>query len=206
MDEQISGGLLMYPLYLRFSNFGGLFFVKRKVVFEICIVGILAALSVILESVSIKISLFGGVNTYRITFYGIPLMISGIVFGLKVGFFTSFVTAFITQIIISEYGITLTTPLWMLSTMCWGIMPAFVTYIFKNNKKFYIIAFAVIFGALCASLMNSIALIVDGKVYNYPVNLTFINILIRLLLSVITTFIYIPLLYILSNKIEKLQI
>ncbi len=175
---------------------------KRKLVYEICIVGILSSLAVILESVSIPISLFGGVNTYRITFYGIPLMIAGILFNIKVGTLTSFVTAFITQIIISEYGITLTTPLWMLSTMCWGLIPSIIMYLFKYNKKLLSVSLCVIAGALFASLVNSIALIVDGKIYNYPVNLTFINIIIRLILSIVTTFVYIPLLYILTNKIK----
>ena len=150
---------------------------KRKLVYEICIIGILASLSIILEKISIPISLFGGINTYRITFYGIPLMIAGILFNFRVSFFTSLVTAFVTQIIISEYGITITTPLWMVSTMCWGIFPALIIYLFKYNKRLFVISLAVIFGALSASLMNSIALIVDGKVYHYPVNLTFINII-----------------------------
>ena len=176
---------------------------KRKTIYEICIVGILASLAIILEKVSIPISLFGGVNTYRITFYGIPLMIASILFNLRVGFFTSLVTAFVTQVIISEYGVTLTTPLWMLATLAWGIFPGLVMYIFKYSKKFYVISFAVISGALLASLANSLALIIDGKVYNYPVNLTFINIVLRLVFSIITTFVYIPLLYILTNKIKN---
>ena len=76
---------------------------RKKIIYNIVISSLLAAMAVVLEKIGIKIPLMGSMPTLRISFYGLPLMIAGIIFGLKTGIISGFITAFITQIILSVY-------------------------------------------------------------------------------------------------------
>ena len=78
---------------------------RQKIIFNIVIASILAAMALVLEKLGIKIPLLGNTTTLRISFYGLPLMIAGIIFGYKTGLLSGLIMAIISQLVLSEYGI-----------------------------------------------------------------------------------------------------
>lgn len=162
----------------------------------------LAACAVILEKLSVNLSLGSSNYNIKLTLYGLPLLLAGMVYGIKTGFLTGLVTGFITQIILSQYGIGPTTPIWMLAPMIWGTLSALFIKLFKNKFSWYSIIITILATAVIVSLFNSLALYLDALILHYPHNLTIVLIFIRLGLSIVSSVIYIPLVYILIKRIH----
>ena len=76
---------------------------KKNEILNITICSIMAAVSIILEKF-VSLDLGMGI---KLTFYGLPLMIVGIMFGVKLGLLTGMVTGAIIQLT-SPYGISVT--------------------------------------------------------------------------------------------------
>lgn len=176
---------------------------RKKVIFNIVVASILAAMALVLEKLGIKIPLLGSTTTLRISFYGLPLMIAGIIFGFKTGLLAGFITATISQLILSDYGITPTTPLWMLAYIVFGVLSGLIIKLFKGKISIISIITAVVITSICVSLANSLALYVDGIVFDYDTKITFVLIISRIFVSMIVACIYVPLLYILSKRLKK---
>lgn len=176
---------------------------RKKIIFNIVIASILAAMALVLEKLGIKIPLLGNTTTLRISFYGLPLMIAGIIFGYKTGLLAGLIMAIISQLVLSEYGITPTTPLWMIAPIIFGLLSGLIIKIFKDKISVISILISVVITSIFVSLANSLALYVDGIVFDYDTKITFVLIMIRILSSIIVACIYIPILYILSKRLKK---
>ena len=176
---------------------------RQKIIFNIVIASILAAMALVLEKLGIKIPLLGNTTTLRISFYGLPLMIAGIIFGYKTGLLAGLIMAIISQLVLSEYGITPTTPLWMIAPIIFGLLSGLIIKIFKDKISVISILISVVITSILVSLANSLALYVDGIVFDYDTKITFVLIIIRILSSIVVACIYIPILYILSKRLKK---
>ena len=176
---------------------------RKKLIFNIVIASILAAMALVLEKLGIKIPLLGNTTTLRISFYGLPWMIAGIIFGYKTGLLAGLIMAIISQLVLSEYGITPTTPLWMIAPILFGLLSGLIIKIFKDKISVISILISVVVTSIFVSLSNSLALYVDGIVFDYDTKITFVLIMIRILSSIIVACIYIPVLYILSKRLKK---
>lgn len=176
---------------------------RKKLIFNIVVASILAAMALVLEKLGIKIPLLGNTTTLRISFYGLPLMIAGIIFGYKTGLLAGLIMAMISQLILSDYGITPTTPLWMIAPILFGLLSGLIIKIFKDKISVISILVSVVITSIFVSLSNSLALYVDGIVFDYDTKITFVLIMIRILSSIIVACIYIPVLYILSKRLKK---
>lgn len=176
---------------------------RQKIIFNIVIASILAAMALVLEKLGIKIPLLGNTTTLRISFYGLPLMIAGIIFGYKTGLLAGLIMAIISQLVLSEYGITPTTPLWMIAPIIFGLLSGLIIKIFKDKISVISILISVVITSIFVSLANSLALYVDGIVFDYDTKITFVLIMIRILSSIVVACIYIPILYILSKRLKK---
>lgn len=176
---------------------------RQKIIFNIVIASILAAMALVLEKLGIKIPLLGNTTTLRISFYGLPLMIAGIIFGYKTGLLAGLIMAIISQLVLSEYGITPTTPLWMIAPIIFGLLSGLIIKIFKDKISVISILISVVITSILVSLANSLALYVDGIVFDYDTKITFVLIMIRILSSIVVACIYIPILYILSKRLKK---
>lgn len=176
---------------------------RQKIIFNIVIASILAAMALVLEKLGIKIPLLGNTTTLRISFYGLPLMIAGIIFGYKTGLLAGLIMAIISQLVLSEYGITPTTPLWMIAPIIFGLLSGLIIKIFKDKISVISILISVVITSIFVSLANSLALYVDGIVFDYDTKITFVLIIIRILSSIVVACIYIPILYILSKRLKK---
>ena len=177
---------------------------RKKTIFNLVIAAILSAMAVVLQEFGIKIPLFGSTTTLRISFYGLPLMIAGIIFGIKTGFLAGFLTAFISQIILSDYGITPTTPLWMLAAILFGALSGIIVKLFRKSLSFFPILLSVIVTSILVSLANSLALYVDSLVFDYSADITFVLILARIVVSTVMGFVYTPCLYFLAPRLKRI--
>lgn len=179
------------------------YFMRKKIVFMIVMASMLAAIAVVLDKCSFKISLFADKYTLKLTFYGLPLMIAGMIFGPKTGFLAGLITGIVTQIIISEYGFGPTTLIWMVAPILWGWLSGIMMKLLKGNNHLLNIIISVITVSLIVSLFNSFAIYIDSLVYHYSSGLTFALIMIRLLISILIALIYIPCIYMLMKRITK---
>lgn len=162
---------------------------KKITVHEIVLAAILAAASITLNFFSIS-------NLYsRITLYSLPLLVAGIFCGPVVSTLTGVVVGFITQLL-SEYGLTITTPLWMITPVIWSTISWLIFNLFKKKKGSFIsIVVTVVATSLCATAYNTIALWLDGIIMHYPTPLIWATIGTRILTAGIVCIPYIILIY-----------
>lgn len=162
-------------------------------IYEMTICACLAGLAIVLNLP------FCSINTgfTKLTFYGLPLLFSGIMFGRKQGCITGLITGVVLQLI-SEYGIGLTSIVWALAPICWGYFSGlFYKVLDKVNDKMKILLI-VLFSSLIAYIANTLGFFADYLAYKQfnPALLT------RLLAMPITIPVYSVFLYLLNKKRE----
>ena len=81
----------------------------NKKVLKITFCGVMAAMAIALE----KVTALPITNSIKITFYGLPLIVVGILYGFKIGFITGLVSGTVLQLT-SPYGISVSSPFWAL--------------------------------------------------------------------------------------------
>lgn len=167
---------------------------KNEKVYMICVASMMSALSIILDVMSVK------TNSTKITLYSFPLLISGFLFGPWVGLLSGIVSGLIAQVIL--YGFTITTPLWMVAPMLWGFLSGLL--FFKAKKKKYSlwnISWIVVCTSLCVTAWNTLALYIDGLIFQYPTPYVITQLGTRILISMALCVPYIFLLYVIYPRI-----
>lgn len=102
---------------------------KNKKVYTICIASMMAALSIILDVLSVR------TDSSKITLYSLPLLLSGFLFGPWVGLLSGLASGLISQIIL--YGFSVTTPIWIVAPMLWGFLSGMLFHkAFKKERNF----------------------------------------------------------------------
>lgn len=176
---------------------------KKKIVFQITLCAIMAALSIVLErfmSVNVGMHL-------KFTFYGLPLMIIGIIFGPKLGFTTGLVAGIVLQLT-SPYGISLTSPFWALAPIAWGGTSGLLYRAFSQRKEFWVLLFVVIITSLCANLSNTLAMYMETVLIKdpyYTIAAILLDWPIRLLTMIILVVPYTLLVKIIVNNLSFWQ-
>ena len=134
---------------------------------------------------------FGG---FKLTFEHFPVVLGAIMFGPVDGILIGLVGEFINQL--TTFGITPTTILWVLPIMARGAIVGFSTYLFPFmkvkvvTKRSVPIVFAIVcvVSGVVSSCLNTLALYCDSKLFGYyTYALVFGSLLVRLLLSAITS-------------------
>ena len=130
---------------------------RNKRIFSITFCAIMAAMAIALNSVaSVQVT-----HSIKITFYALPLLIAGIMFGPLMGATTGIVAGVILQLI-SPYGISLSSPFWALAPVFWGFISGLCYKIFKKLNRWAAVAIAVTAASISANLVNTIAMIMDS--------------------------------------------
>ncbi len=145
---------------------------------------------------------------FKFTFEAFPILVAGLLMGPIDGLLVGTVGSFIYQLLFSGYGITLTTPLWILPHAISGLIVG--SYAKKNDFELGIrkrILICVI-SAFTVTFLNTVALYIDSRLYGYySKTLVFGNIFVKIAVGIILSIIYssiMPkLLQYLKKKIEQ---
>ena len=170
---------------------------KNKKVYTICIASMMAALSIILDILSVR------TDSSKITLYSLPLLLSGFLFGPWVGLLSGLASGLISQIIL--YGFSVTTPIWIIAPMLWGFLSGILFHkAFKKREKLWVISLVVIITSISATLVNTLAIYLDGLIFHYPTPYVITQLGIRILTSLGLSVAYITLIYLILPNLKPL--
>lgn len=161
---------------------------------QICINGVMAALFIVLDLISVRIG-----NHIKITFSGLPIIISAIYFGPIAGTVVGGMGGLIGQAI-TYAKLSITTPLWILPAIARGFI---VGILYKCFGKKYLSVYIVI-SSLIVSALNTLAIYVDSKIYGYYNPVTFLSgTAFRFISGIITAVVYIAVIYAIMKALDK---
>ncbi len=153
------------------------------------------------------LSIYGTVNlgNMKITLQNIPLLISAFLFGPLEGAIVGGMGMFLNQLL-SQYGITVTTPLWILPHIVCGAYVGVLSHRkkFSINNKFAVLSI-IISALLILTIFNTLALFVDSKIFGYySAAFVFGSLFMRLATAIVSGIIYTLILPPIVKKLEKL--
>ena len=162
-------------------------------VLDLCLCAMMIALHIVLE-------VFGTIrigNELKITFSTLPFVLIGMLCGPLEGLVTGLVGTFLSQLI--TFGITLTTPFWIIPGMLEGLAAGLIYKAFKRKTRFWYIAITVTLSCLVLVIFNLIASYFDGVViWKYwtievLIGLIPMRLLVWVIISIIYTAVTVPL-------------
>lgn len=142
----------------------------------------LTALSVILYFLSARS------DTIAFTIYGLPLLLAGIVFGPVIGGLSGLATGIITQAL--HYGFTITTPLWLLAPLSWGLVSGIISHLMKYQITYKTLICNCLITSFICFAFNTLGIYLDGLIFEYPVALIYTTIILRLINATILSFVF----------------
>ncbi len=159
----------------------------------------LAALCAVLGAVSI--TLFGNL---KLTFENLPILIGALLFGPIDGMLIGGVGTFISQLLFSGYGLTVTTPLWVLPYVVSGLLVGlFAKKVQKSDSKLYMILLLAA-DAIAVTLLNTLAFYIDSKVFGYYSKaMVFGNLIGKIVIGIVKAAAYAYLLPLLFKGLRK---
>ena len=147
----------------------------------------MAALYVGLDFLAVSVSApFGGSMKFSVS--GLPVIIISAFFGPVWGALTGFTGAFLGQMI--TYGFGATTFLWVLPAVARGLSFGFLFKAFKKSIKPHILCIETIISALVVTVINSIVMYIDSKVYGYPAVILGVSLVNRIVAAIITSVVF----------------
>ncbi len=131
------------------------------------------------------------VANFKFTFEAFPILVAALLMGPAAGLMVGGIGSFIYQLFFSGYGITATTPLWILphafSGLIVGLYAKYKKFDLKNSE----IIFISIVSALSVTLLNLLALYVDAKLYGYySYALVFGNLVFKIITGILLAILY----------------
>lgn len=164
--------------------------------YKIALTAIFAALYIILSFITIRL---GNVS---ITLAPLPILVLTLLIGWWAGISVCFIGEFILQV--GLYGLTITTPIWIIGPLLRPCVLSILILIFPSikNKSWKFIIAAVIAG-LFTTAGNTLALYLDALIIGYPFSFVLIETAIRLAVGVATSIILGYLAFVCSKTIGK---
>lgn len=169
--------------------------VKNRPVLRLVLCGVCLALYFILSIVSIN------TQVIKITIDALPVIFIAIVCGPIDGLAVGLLGSFFAQLYL--YGLTVTTPLWILPAGIRGLIVGLMFYHkdVRVHKIRWILT--VIISGLIVTGINTGVIILDAKIFKYPTQITYISTFMRVLTNIVTSLIYIYLVPLLTNALVK---
>ena len=157
---------------------------KEGQVFRITLLGMCLALFIVLNYASFV--LFP--PSIKFSLKGLPIVFVAVVFGPWWAALLGGVSEFFCQLV-SAYGLTPTTPLWILPWVVEGIIVG-ILFKHKDVRKHTILwTITIVVSCVAVTTLNTLALWIDSLVVGYNPKLTAVTIPLRFLNSVITSII-----------------
>lgn len=132
---------------------------KKNEILKLTLCAVMASVSIVLERF---VSLDLGMGL-KLTFYGFPLMVVGVMFGIKMGLVTGLVAGVIIQLT-SPYGVSITSIFWVLAPLAWGVVSAIAYFLLKKKNGIFIFIIVAFVTSLSATLINTVAMILEGLI------------------------------------------
>lgn len=145
---------------------------NKDLTYRMVLIAMCAAIFVVLDRF-VKIELF----TFKFTLSALPVIIIALLYGPVDGLLVGLLGSFISQVL-SEYGLTITTPLWMLPAIVRGLLVGLCK---NKSKKAQIIV--ILLSSLVVTGINTGVMIIDSIIFNYASDAMNIAILISRIVS-----------------------
>ena len=130
-------------------------------------------------------------SNFKFTFEAFPILVAGLLLGPVDGLLVGAIGSTIYQLLFSGYGITPTTPLWVLPHALSGLIVGLYAKYKKYDLDFKHIIFISIISALLVTTLNLLALYVDSKMFGYySKTLVFGNIIFKIITGILLSIIY----------------
>ena len=127
---------------------------------QIALNSVLIAICTVLAGLSVNL---GG--NFKITFESLPVHIGALLFGPINGMLIGGIATFIYQVLLSGYGITATTLLWILPYVVCGLIDGLCALRSQHGRKRLILT--ILLSELTITVLNTFALYVDSRLYGY---------------------------------------
>jgi uncharacterized membrane protein len=177
---------------------------KNKLIYRMSIDAMLIAIYFVLAKFTIPI------GNIRITFATIAIIIPALLFSIP----DTLVIALLGEFIIQWtgiYGLTITTPLWLVPPAIRGLIISTIAYVYKkgedrleNHKVVYSIT--VISAAIITTVLNTLVMFLDAIIIGYPFEFFVVETIIRAAVgigtSIVIGVICIPIVYALNKALK----
>ncbi len=168
-----------------------------NLIHKITLSSVMASLSIILNLISVR------TDSSLYSIYALPLLLTGMLFGPLCGLFAGFTTGFIVQLV--TYGLMPTTILWLLAPMSWGLISGLLAKLFHYKNKPIWIIFNVTISSISALFLNSLGMILDGLIYQYPTEYVYVELGLRCVTATVVGIIYCIILIAILPRLEFLR-
>lgn len=144
-------------------------------------------------------------QNFKFTFEALPILIGALLGGPVDGLLIGGLGSFIYQLLFSGYGLTVTTPLWILPHAASGLLVGLYAKKTNYNYSMTSVVIIAIISALLVTALNTLALYVDSKVFGYySRQLVFAAIPLKILTGVILAVLFSLILPQLLRAIRKM--
>ena len=125
-------------------------------------------------------------QNFKFTFEALPVLIGALLGGPLDGLAVGGIGSFIYQLLFSGYGLTVTTPLWVLPHAISGLIVGLYAKARRYDYSFVSVVIIAALSALLVTALNTLALYIDAKVFGYYSNaLVFGSLPLKILTGII---------------------
>jgi len=162
----------------------------------------LLAMYIVLSTLTVRLT-----PNLQIAFTGLTVIMAVVLYGLPDAILIAVLGSFIGQAR-GAYGLSITTPLWMIPPILRAVVFGIAYEIFLKkgikleDKKVLFIVFAIIAG-LVTTIANTGAIFLDAMIFEYPVSMAVVESIFRFVSSILSSIfialVTLPIIYALKN-------
>lgn len=174
----------------------------KRTISRICGDGMLLAMYIVLSTLTVRLT-----PNLQIAFTGLTIIMAVVLYGLPDAILIAVLGSFIGQAR-GAYGLSITTPLWMVPPILRAVVFGIAYEIFLRkgikleDKKVLFIVFAIIAG-LVTTIANTGAIFLDAMIFEYPVSMAVVESIFRFVSSILSSIfialVTLPIIYALKN-------
>ncbi len=158
----------------------------KRTISRICGDGMLLAMYIVLSTLTVRLT-----PNLQIAFTGLTVIMAVVLYGLPDAILIAVLGSFIGQAR-GAYGLSITTPLWMVPPILRAVVFGIAYEIFLKegikleDKKVLFIVFAIIAG-LATTIANTGAIFLDAMIFEYPVSMAVVESIFRFVSSILSS-------------------